>query len=74
MWGNLILLHGERIPDVVWKLSIFTSDIDECTENTDNCHADATCTNSVGSFSCSCNTGYTGDGVSCSGMLGAGYL
>jgi hypothetical protein len=27
--------------------------------------ADATCTNNVGSFSCPCNAGYSGDGVTC---------
>ena len=33
------------------------------------CHSDATCTNTAGSFSCACNTGYTGTGTSCLGML-----
>ena len=33
---------------------------------TDNCSDDATCTNTDGSFSCACDDGYTGDGVSCS--------
>ena len=40
-------------------------DIDECTVGTDNCSADATCTNTAGSFSCACNGGYSGDGVTC---------
>ena len=42
-------------------------DIDECTDNSDNCHANALCTNTVGSFTCACNTGYSGDGVECEG-------
>ena len=29
----------------------------------------ATCTNTVGSFTCACNEGYDGDGVSCNGIL-----
>lgn len=41
------------------------ADIDECTTNTDNCSADAICTNTLGSFSCACKTGYTGNGVVC---------
>ena len=28
-----------------------------------NCHANAKCTNTVGSFQCDCNPGYDGDGV-----------
>ena len=44
-------------------------DIDECEEEIDNCHADASCTNTDGSFNCTCLTGYSGDGVSCLGKL-----
>ena len=40
-------------------------DIDECALNLDNCHPQARCTNTVGSFTCSCNGGFTGPGVSC---------
>ncbi|XP_066282660.1 fibulin-1-like [Branchiostoma lanceolatum] len=40
-------------------------DIDECTEGTHNCNADATCTNTPGSFTCACNDGFSGDGVTC---------
>ena len=43
------------------------SDIDECAINTENCHANANCTNSKGSFYCTCHTGYSGDGVTCVG-------
>ena len=41
------------------------TDIDECAENKDNCHVNADCTNTLGSFECTCHTGYTGDGVTC---------
>lgn len=40
-------------------------DINECAAGTDNCSANATCTNTVGSFACACNAGYTGNGVTC---------
>ena len=43
-------------------------DINECSSNTDNCHPDSICRNSVGSFTCTCNSGFTGNGVSCSGI------
>lgn len=42
------------------------SDVNECADNKHNCHAQATCTNTAGSFSCACKGGLTGNGVSCS--------
>ena len=41
--------------------------MNECDEGTDNCHQNATCNNTEGSFDCSCNTGYTGNGSFCMG-------
>ena len=32
---------------------------------TDNCAPEATCANTEGSFTCTCNQGYAGDGVTC---------
>ena len=43
------------------------SEINECTSGTHNCHSNATCTNTDGSFTCACVTGYTGNGVTCAG-------
>ena len=43
------------------------SDIDECTEESDNCHHNATCNNTDGSFNCTCNSGYRGNGTFCEG-------
>ena len=44
------------------------SDIDECTRKLDRCQEDASCTNTKGSYNCSCDAGYSGDGFNCSGM------
>ena len=44
-----------------------SSDIDECTAGTHNCDTNAACTNTPGSFTCTCNQGYTGDRVMCTG-------
>jgi hypothetical protein len=40
-------------------------DQDECQLGMDNCSPHATCTNTTGSFTCACNTGFAGDGVTC---------
>ena len=44
-------------------------DDDECLLGTHNCDSNATCTNTNGSFSCSCNSGYSGNGFACNGKL-----
>ena len=59
-------------------MSLFLhSDINECLPKTfasehahyhHNCHSDANCTNTKGSFYCTCHTGYSGDGVLCTGI------
>ena len=42
--------------------------MDECQSNNGGC--DTTCNNTIGSFQCSCETGYTlaADGLSCQGI------
>ncbi|XP_046858639.1 zonadhesin-like [Xenia sp. Carnegie-2017] len=46
----------------VWDVE---KDINECTLSTHNCHKKATCTNKIGSFSCKCNIGYSGNRILC---------
>ena len=43
----------------------FHADVDECL--TSPCATNANCTNVVGSYTCQCLDGYTGDGLSCEG-------
>ena len=45
--------------------SAICNDIDECAEGTDTCDANASCANTPGSFDCTCNAGFAGDGVTC---------
>ncbi|XP_068748139.1 uncharacterized protein [Montipora capricornis] len=40
--------------------------IDDCLINASDCDGHATCVNTVGSFSCLCNHGFSGNGTSCS--------
>ena len=44
-----------------------TSDIDECLAETDLCEQN--CTNTLGSYDCSCRDGFDEDGFNCIGML-----
>ena len=37
---------------------LFFSDIDECTLNLTNCHQDSNCKNTIGTYNCTCKTGY----------------
>ena len=41
------------------------TDIDECRIETHNCDLNADCNDTVGSFLCTCNTGYEGTGSVC---------
>ena len=42
------------------------TDIDECKGN-HSCHVNATCKNTKGSYVCTCNPGYVGNGSDCTG-------
>ena len=42
-------------------------DIDECKTLTHECDVNATCTNTLGSHTCTCKAGFVGDGTRCSG-------
>ncbi|MEJ7596839.1 MAG: DUF4215 domain-containing protein [Kofleriaceae bacterium] len=39
-----------------------------------DCDPNATCTNTPGTFSCACNAGYVGDGVTCESVCGDGIV
>jgi hypothetical protein len=54
---------------LIVPLHIKFADIDECNDESDNCHDNATCRNNDGSFNCTCNSGYTGNGTYCEGLL-----
>ena len=42
-------------------------DTDECFEGRNTCHSNATCMDTDGSFECTCDNGFTGNGYNCSG-------
>ena len=53
-------------PNILYTCTLL-SDIDECVEGTHDCQEKAYCTNHDGSFNCTCNSGYMGNGTSCQG-------
>ena len=50
---------------LLFKCSLIfsSSDVDECVTNMHNCDDNAMCINTVGSFHCMCNMGYSGIGT-----------
>ena len=59
---------GEYFTDSMHISQSLHADIDECELRIDNCHVNATCVDVVGSFVCTCNNGFDGDGVDCTSM------
>ena len=48
-------------------MNIVFKDVNECDEDTDSCHENATCANTDGFYNCTCKIGYGGDGEHCQG-------
>uniref|UniRef100_UPI00359018BB fibrillin-1-like n=1 Tax=Myxine glutinosa TaxID=7769 RepID=UPI00359018BB len=46
-------------------MDLTCKDVNECEANTHNCHENATCENTNGSFTCPCKQGYRGNGTFC---------
>ena len=69
-------LHRGIIEDVIEKcmfIFFFISlDINECLNSP--CHSNGICTNTPGSFLCSCQSGFTGDGFFCGGRFMCTFL
>ena len=54
---------------IKFLLSLSHSDMNECAVGTDDCNSTlGICTNTLGSYSCFCVSGYTGDGRTCQGL------
>ena len=49
------------------KIFFLHPDVDECLAETDLC--DQNCTNTLGTYECSCRDGFNEDGFNCIGML-----
>ena len=58
------LISRTLITHVMLLLYLFL-DIDECTKESHNCNINANCTDTPGSYICSCKSGFVGDGFNC---------
>ena len=47
--------------------AITFSDLNECSTNVRYCDVNALCNNTLGSYTCTCKAGYSGDGRTCTG-------
>ena len=66
-WQNALnVQHKEIYICIILPEAFDVSDIDQCARNL-SCHANANCTDTIGSHLCTCHTGYTGDGQTCLG-------
>jgi len=53
---------------VLFAITFSCSDFDECLEpSNNNCNSSAFCNNTFGSYTCTCNLGYIGNGIFCDG-------
>ena len=50
-------------------MHLVSQDINECEDpGSNNCHQNANCTDTIGSYTCTCMLGYSGNGSLCDGM------
>ena len=63
--------HSITLDSSLLKFSFrfFLSDIAECKSESHDCHVNANCINTLGSYNCSCWPGYKGNGTICAGTM-----
>jgi hypothetical protein len=62
-YGSTCSLDKESAYELICKKP--SVELDECSEGTDTCHADATCKKMAAGYTCACKPGYLGNGKSC---------
>ena len=66
--GSLEMESHVKVPHFCYCIVLlenvgYSADLNECVSNP--CHVNATCADTQGSFICTCNDGFTGDGLTC---------
>ena len=73
-WFHVTFCHPCVYSNVTIAFFSLLLDINECSTNAHNCDANAFCSNSEGSYNCTCSPGYNGNGTSCTGKLYSFFL
>jgi len=66
--GVRAVMQNSRSLKEAFDFLFIAPDIDECSIDPSPCDENANCTNSAGSYSCSCKQGFSGNGAVCEGM------
>ena len=61
------ILYGTA--SMLVKTILHYVDVDECARGIDECSMNAQCTDTMGSYNCTCNIGYDGNGFNCTSKL-----
>ena len=67
---HIVKVHIKALVELHMLVPILYSlDVDECAEETHDCHvmSNATCVDTDGSFYCNCTEGFIGNGTFCDG-------
>ena len=75
-YSSRYMLGPGKCPSIIFSsINMFAVlDIDECGASSPVCDINANCSNTRGSYICTCRTGYTGDGKTCQGRINVDLL
>lgn len=59
------ILKAHNLYFIICLIRFVLADIDECSIETNDCHDHADCENNNGNYTCTCKSGFSGNGVSC---------
>ena len=63
----VLLKYPLFFPYCSLEICVPFSDVDECSASSPVCDSNANCSNTPGSYICTCTSGFTGDGKTCQG-------